>query len=621
MQIIADNTKVFGRCLLLTFVAIVISNNALAWQQTIEADTTDIYKNIENYATRNRFTTFLHKLIFKPVASIPKNKGSGKEPYNYQIQKSYRGFEGKVIRNIEITTLDPFGYSVIDTTVSKLNILQKAGNSTHFTTQSFAIRNLLLIRRNQPFNSLLVKESERLVRSRNFVQEVSFFVFPAGTKSDSVDIVIRVKDKWSIAPRGSVSEAGMTIGLTDINFIGMGHEFRNVYSNNFVNGVGLFNTDYFIPSIKDTYISTKLHWGLDGYGNYRRYLTLDRPFYSPVTKWAAGVSFSSESKKDSLKDINSAYVPVNQKFNTQDYWAGKAFPIFDGGTEAEQVTNLILTMRFLRLRYSEEPSARNDPYNIFSDEDFFLAGIGVSTRQYLQDVYIFNWGLVEDVPIGMVLGMTTGYQKRNNSGRFYLGMKLASGDYHKWGYLSYELEYGTFFKSSAADQGVINADANYFTGLFTMGKWKFRQFVKPAITIGINRTSYDTLTLKEDYGLSGFNSFGLSGTDRLLLTLQLQSYSPWNLAGFRFGPFITCSLGMLGDAKSGFRNSKVYSQLGFGVLIKNKNLVFSSFQISISFYPMIPGYGQNVFKLNTFRTDDIGFKDFELGKPEPVIFR
>jgi hypothetical protein len=107
----------------------------------------------------------------------------------------------------------------------------------------------------------------------------------------------------------------------------------------------------------------------------------------------------------------------------------------------------------------------------------------------------------------------------------------------------------------------------------------------------------------------------------MVLTLQTQSYSPWNLIGFHFGPFLECSLGMLGDSKSGFKNRKLYSQIGFGVLIKNENLVFTTFQISISFFPVIPGRGYDIFKMNSLSTSDFGFRDFEIGKPVPVMYR
>ena len=285
------------------------------------------------------------------------------------------------------------------------------------------------------------------------------------------------------------------------------------------------------------------------------------------------------------------------------------------------MTNLVFTARYLRIRYSEKPPEQNDPLHIFSNEDFYLGGIGITARKYVQDKYIFKYGVVEDVPVGKVLGLTGGYQIRNNSGRFYLGMRYSFGNYYEWGYLSSNFEYGTFFKGSHTEQGVFTAGVNYFTGLIEVGKWKFRQFVKPQITIGINRFSYDSLTINDGYGLDGFKSPALSGTQRLLFTVQTQSYSPWRLIGFHFGPYLVYSLGVLGNAADGFKNSKIYSQIGVGVLIKNENLVFNSFQISISFYPVIPGIGQDVFRMNSFRTTDFGFRDFEINKPERVIYQ
>jgi hypothetical protein len=200
-------------------------------------------------------------------------------------------------------------------------------------------------------------------------------------------------------------------------------------------------------------------------------------------------------------------------------------------------------------------------------------------------------------------------------------MKFSFGNYNKWGYLSTDFEYGTFFHESNPEQSVLIAGVNYFTGLFEIGKWKLRQFIKPKITIGINRFSYDTLTLNEGNGLDGFISYSLSGTSRLVVTLQTQTYSPWRLIGFRFGPFLNYSFGMLGSDPSGFKRSKVFSQIGLGVMIKNENLVFNTFQISISFYPLMPGAGQNLFKTNAFRTNDMGFRDFEIGKPAIVSFQ
>jgi hypothetical protein len=491
----------------------------------------------------------------------------------------------------------------------------------HIKTQGITIRNFLLFHKNQTFNSLIVKESERLIRSQKFVHDVSFTVVAAGEGSDSVDIFIRELDNWSIIPEGFLMTSKINVGLTDKNFLGTGHEFRNVFSRNFIGEINSFNTYYSVPNFRNSYISTRLHFGFDGYGNYTRSVVVDRPFFSPLAKWAAGVTLASQTRKDSLQDINSAYVPVTLKFTTQDYWAGKAFHLFKGSSEEALVTNLILAARYLHIRYTDKPSELLDPYFNYSNEDFYLAEIGISTRKYVQDKYIFRFGITEDVPIGSVYALTGGYQIKNNSGRFYLGLRVYFGNYYEWGFLSSNFEYGTFFNGSHTEQGVLTAGVNYFTGLIEIGKWKFRQFVKPQMTVGINRFPGDSITLNDKYGLDGFKSPVLSGTNRLLLTLQTQSYAPWNIIGFRLGPYFSYSLGMLSDAETGFKNSRVYSQISLGVLIKNENLIFKPFQISISFYPLIPGMGQSIIKMNSFKTTDFGFRDFEIGKPGQMMYQ
>jgi hypothetical protein len=78
---------------------------------------------------------------------------------------------------------------------------------------------------------------------------------------------------------------------------------------------------------------------------------------------------------------------------------------------------------------------------------------------------------------------------------------------------------------------------------------------------------------------------------------------------------------MIGDDAGGLKKSKVYSQIGLGVLIKNENLVINTFQISVSFYPLIPGIGRGIFRMNSIRTTDFGFRDFEIGKPGRIQYQ
>ena len=103
-------------------------------------DTAKVYRAIENYSKKRKFTKYIHRLIFEPITE--------KQQKNKVIKKikkpSYVKFEGKIIRNIKVTTLDPFSYSVTDTTEKPTKKMAKIGNRLHIKTKNFTIYNILL---------------------------------------------------------------------------------------------------------------------------------------------------------------------------------------------------------------------------------------------------------------------------------------------------------------------------------------------------------------------------------------------------------------------------------------------------------------------------------------------
>src|SRR6266513_751349 len=151
---------------LFLFFFFIISDFVFAQEAPSKKDSTKLYRDIENFSKKRKTTNFLYRFFFRPVP-LPADQ-TIKSKKKTKLPKPYSSFEGKIIRQIYITTLDPYGYSVTDTTTQTQNILSKAGNGTHIKSLPFTIRNLLLIHKNEPFDSLLVKESERLIRSQSY---------------------------------------------------------------------------------------------------------------------------------------------------------------------------------------------------------------------------------------------------------------------------------------------------------------------------------------------------------------------------------------------------------------------------------------------------------------------
>jgi len=153
--------------LFMVFVTVATCDFAFAQKIPGSKDSTKVYETIESFSVKRKATKFMYQMLFKPVAVSSQKKDAKKKVYKKLIQKPYSAFEGKIIRNINIETLDPFTYSIADTVVKNQGFIAKTGNKLHIKSQNITIRNLLLIRQNQVFDSLLVKESERLVRSRS----------------------------------------------------------------------------------------------------------------------------------------------------------------------------------------------------------------------------------------------------------------------------------------------------------------------------------------------------------------------------------------------------------------------------------------------------------------------
>lgn len=610
-----------------------ICSNGFSQVKPTEKDTAKMYRNIEKYSKKRGFTKFLHKLIFEPTEKKKAN------PIREPKKRLYKNYEGKIIRNINIHTLDPFGFSVSDTTRKARNWTERTGNRIHIKTSKLAIKNLILLRKNRPLDSLLVKESERLIRSQRYVRQVVITAQPVSANSDSVDVSIRVLDSWSLIPKVSASTSRTSIELNERNFLGSGHEFSNRFINRNDDGKNAYRMIYTVPNIMNTFIRTSVSYQIDLENNYGKTIGIDRPFYSPFTRWAGGIFIEEQFRRDTLQNAEGAYALQNFKYDSQDVWGGHSFRIFKGNTEDDRTSNLIFAARALAVKYKERPAIEYDSINFYSNENFYLAGIGISSRQYVEDEYLFNYGIIEDVPVGKVYGITGGYQVKNGIGRLYAGARASYGNYFKWGYLSTNFEYGTFFRDSKAEQTAFTFQANYFTNLMNIGnRWKFRQFIKPQVILGTNRlpTNGDYLTINQDThfqgnfgsgnfgrtgaGIQGFNS-AIFGTKKVVLSLQTQFYSPWDLWGFRLNPYFNFTGAILGTEEVGITQSKLYSSVGIGLIISNDFLVFNTFQLSLSYYPSIPGQGTNIINTNSFQSEDFGFQDFELGKPRTIIYK
>lgn len=576
---------------------------------------------IEEFSKKGKFTRQLHKLLFRKKASNVNTKVQAiKQP---DLAYDFEKYQGKIIRNIHIETYDPFGHSIYDSTRIPKKRAEIIGNKLHLKTKGFTVRSLLLFKRNQTLDPIKLQESERLLRSQRFIRHVSVKPIPISDTSDSVDVHIKVLDSWSWYPNGSLSTSSARLRLTSNNFAGLGHYFSNEYRTRFKEGRHAYRTQYQVNNIAQSYTNAGIYYNLDLGGNYTKQIYANRSFYSPLTRWAGGISAYQSFAQDSVPNLENIRKLSTFKSYNLDVWGGHSVPLYSSYNNLHKVqTNFVSSIRFFSRNYTEHPQGVYDPYNFYTDQKLYLATIGLVSINYVQDKYIFRYDVIEDIAVGKTFTITGGTQRKNNINRTYLGTKFALGKYTPYGYFGGEMQFGTYINNKELEESVFRTEGIYFSKPYHWGRWKFRHFVRPEIVIGFNRWDYamDKITLNGTEGISGFDSYELRGTKKVLFNVQLQSYAPQEFLGFRFSPFFTASIGFMGDIENTFVSKDMYSTIGLGVVISNDYLVFNNFQLSLAFYPKIPGNGNNVFKTNNLRNTNFQLQQFNYGKPEVVPF-
>ncbi len=594
----------------------------ISWEgkgQTIEkkADSISIYQDINDLSKRNKFSRFVYKLIFRESALKAENLIPSKPKKEEKVVKKHQ--EGKIIRNITIETLDPFGFSVTDEKKLPKRKLEKFGNSVHLKTKEVTIRNIMLFRKHDKLDSKLLLESERLIRSQRYIREVTIVPVDIPKNKDSIDIKIRVLDSWTLIPTGSLSSTESSAKLTERNILGFGHLISGNIKNRFDTRERAVYAQYSINNIKDTYFRFDLDYANEFNNDSKRSININRPFYSVIAKNAGGFYFENSLRTEQFPVLDTISLQ-NVSYDFQEYWYGRAFKINSKSNPERYFTNLILALTYNQKVFGRMPEATLDPSNYFSNEKNWIGMIGVSKQKFYQDTFVFNYNITEDIPYGENIALIIGHQEKNSNSRMYTGLSVSYGKKYSFGYASGFAEWGSFYDAGFTEQTTFRLGLNYFSPLINLGSWRFRQFIKPTYVWGNNRDESfkDRLIFFEADGLPGFNS-RLNGTQKWTLSFQTQSYIPGSWYGFRFSPYLNMTLGSLANEKALF-SSKVYSKFSIGALINNDFLVFNSFQISFSYYPTIPFEGDGINKFNSLENTNLSLYDFQLSKPAYIRY-
>ncbi|MDQ3099961.1 MAG: hypothetical protein M3R08_01125 [Bacteroidota bacterium] len=582
-------------------------------------DTTEtIYEKIDRFSEKRKLTRWIHSAIFVPPDTEEKPPAPALPARRVN---PYTRYQGRIIRHIKIDVSDPFGYSVEDTSIHTTNGLQRMGNRLHAKTRPKIVRNLLLVRPFDKLDPLKITESERILRTSPAINDARITVLPVGLKKDSVDLIVRVLDRWTIDVGADGDLTTANARARERNLFGLGHELEQKLSFRFNEEFVELRGTHRVYNIGNSYVSSFASYYITETRDYVG-LSLDRPFYSPLTRWAGGISANKEWIRSPYEYFNEEPIafdridPIN--FDT---WVARSFPLEKEGPESGRVSNLVIGTRLALTRYDRRPPEIRDQQGVFRHNTLFLAGIGLSQRQYYKERFLFRFGLTEDVPEGLLIRFLTGVQKRELLPTMpYLGGELARGrNYDKFGYLRYEISYGTFIGRQGIFDGTFRGGFTYFSQLASLGRWHVRQFVRFESVLGFSKPDYSRINLNGP-NMYGFESPSLVGTHRTVLNFETVGYAPWDLIGFRIAPVLLMGFGILDQEEQPFLSGRVHSSFTLGILVRNERLLMNTFEVALSFFPFIPEEDGSLWKHNAFTNFNTGIRDFSFVSPHVISF-
>lgn len=585
----------------------------------------NFYLNLHQKAKSNKVTSELYLLLFnKPKPTTTKSSKQA-EPQTQSISTAqevmYQCLEGKIIRNISIVRLNPFGEYVEDLDKKAGKTYQKVGNSIHILSKERIVRKNLLFRPYDIFSAKDMEDTERLLRSLPFIKEAS--IRTVETEGAYVDLQVVVKDQWSMGgdadPESLTEFAG---SLYDYNFLGWGHRITAslYYDQETKPRVG-YRFDYEVNNIKGTFVDLDLSYK-STFNQEFLIGRLQKNFINPSDKYAgglrAGIIHDPIPSFQSPSTIQTTF--VERKYRFYDFWYAHALKIQNNSQGMRKRVDLATS--FYHQNYMLRPeNVTADTLVTYHDKHIFLAEISISKQQYVKSNLIYGFGRTEDIPTGYRYSLTGGVELGEFGERPYVQGKAMIGGFVKGiGYLRGSLGMDTFLRDGKGEQAMLTAGVNYFSNLKHLGKYSLRLFADAYYIQGFNRMQEELIRLNSN-GITGLDYNNLSGVKRLYLNTQAVAFTPWYFYGFRFAFFTYADMGYLDHSQTTlFTDQNALYSFGGGFRVRNENLVFNTLEFKLGYLPRtIEGQSPVFYSFGaTFR---LNLRDFRTRKPQVLGFR
>jgi len=506
-------------------------------------------------------------------------------------------YRGKYIRNIIIKRLD-FGTPITDTGRKFETRLTRWANDFHHKTREAVIRKNLFFRSGDKLVPYLISDNERYLRDIPYLHDADISV--VDVDRDSVDIIVLSKGVLSLGGSfrlHTTTKASVTI--SDANIAGTGQELllRSFFDNKRVPKFG-YGGEYNVRNIGGSFID----W-YGGYISYNKnfasgienedmvYTGILRPLVNPYVKFtyaatAAWHETHANYSSDTSYETNTMY-----RYYNYDGWIGwnTGALKFSSDFNRDNRIRTLLGVRYLQQSFNTIPLKYRTQYGYqYADLRAVLGSLTIFRQDYYKVNNVLGFGRNEDIPEGADISLITGWTKKVGIERPYIGIDVERYFFTaKESYFNYTLKADGFLRDKQLEDINLLFNVDYFTRLLRMGsKWSQRNFISAGISHQVRRVLNEPLLLQSDFGVREWHSDTLiAGDTRITLKAESVFFTPWELAKFRFAPFVFTHLCLFTPTEEKFSLSKWYNSIGAGIRTRNESLVFQTMEFRAYYFP------------------------------------
>src|SRR5690606_28620717 len=268
------------------------------------------------------------------------------------------------------------------------------------------VENVLLFAPGDRFEPRLLAESARLLRSRDFLVEASVEPAAYHEESNTVDILVVVRDGWSLSPELEIGRNGgeneLGFGVEESNLLGTGKGLTVSYSTDVDRDEVYFG--YSDPNVRGSRARLDVVLANTSDGD-RLSIAAGRPFFALDTRWSAAGLVLDEERIQTIYDLGETIDEFSHQRRTLSVEGG-----WSRGLRGDRALRWLGGVTYDEHRFTPAPDVPN-PLQLPPDRKLVYPWVGF---QLIEDDFrvmteLNDIGRTEDVPLGLNVKAKLGF--------------------------------------------------------------------------------------------------------------------------------------------------------------------------------------------------------------------